>query len=211
LTERLRRLAATPRGRVYGVGEAGTVVARTPSGWTKLATPTGPVLRLLGIHATDRSVVAVGEDGLILQSTDGQPFAHRASGSVSDLAVAWGIGDEVFAAGREVLLRSSDRGRSWESVTTPWDWPDSIWGTTAELYVLARGHVYRSADRGQTWTALADLDGGYAGLWGSGPDLFVVGRKGMLARSRDRGRTWTPIASGTTLDLNAIWGDGDDL
>jgi photosystem II stability/assembly factor-like uncharacterized protein len=144
------------------------------------------------VHAVDdKTVIVVGERGVILASTDGgRTFQHRASARTADLTAVWGLGDEVFAGGRDTLLHSRDRGASWHAVTAKLYSAHRFWGVALDdIYRVGDG-LFHSRDRGVTWREVdPSLGGMYQGLWGSSADdIFLVGDKGKILHSADRGK-----------------------
>ncbi|MFN0245347.1 MAG: WD40/YVTN/BNR-like repeat-containing protein [Kofleriaceae bacterium] len=202
------RMTATPDGRVLAIASDGAIVARD-KGWTKVALPIRKQQRLTDIFALDANhVIAIGEGGLLLKSTDGgRTFVHRASDSTQDLVSVWGAGDEVFAAGREGLMQSLDRGATWESVGAKGYRMGLLWGTSpTDLWLVGSG-VKHSTDRGRTWRDVEVADAWtFLAMWGSGSDRILVGRDGKIMHSSDRGTTWKARSSGTTTALYAVWG-----
>ncbi len=52
----------------------------------------------------------------------------------------------------------------------------------------------------------------FSAIWGDGSGVWVVGNNGKTRRTdgwNDKSTTWTPIETGTSLDLNAIWGSSN--
>ncbi len=214
LPAELFALAATPSGRVFAGGMAGTLLTREPStaAWSRVTIPTSEDQRLEAIHALDdKTILVAGEDGLLLASTDGgATFAHRATGTVRSLTTLWSSGDEVFAAGHQVVLHSKDRGSSWRTMATESS-IRRLWGTADDLFALG-DEVLRSRDRGATWTAIAKVPiGDYLGAHASGDAITLVGNEGRIVQSADRGKTWVTRASGTRLTLSTVVGRGEDL
>jgi photosystem II stability/assembly factor-like uncharacterized protein len=199
--------------------------------------------------SADDVYVAGGQDGLIAHSTD-----HGATWSTQNLVngadtllqigAIWGSGaTDVYAAGGQSpraayphvrLLHSSDRGASWQPLSTP-DAPGlytSLWGSSAnDVYVIGNTNVLHSTDRGLTWSS---FDAGFEleGVWGSGADdVYVVGgavssgadagnadasdtdagtlREGRVLHSSDHGATWQPVAKASTGFLLAVAGTPD--
>lgn len=111
------------------------------------------------------------------------------------------------------IIRSSDRGRTWQPVTDQLDEdvhqvatcrsaPDCVYANTAQ-------GVYISDDRGQSWQHRAkDLDNRYGraiAVAPNNPDLLLAtvsdgphgdNVHGRLYRSEDRGRSWRHVKEG---------------
>lgn len=143
------------------VGDNGTIIHSGNSGANWTARTSGTTKQLNGVFFTDMNTgIAVGNDGLILRTTDaGVSWAPISSGisAGTDLnhvffsTTTWGciVGDGG------TILRSTDAGVSWSSVSSP---------TTRNLARLSFGDVSKgwavgdfgvilhTTDAGQSWT-----------------------------------------------------------
>lgn len=118
------------------------------------------------------------------------------------------------------LIRSRDRGESWEPVnpnTRPnGEFTFSVVADGPRVWVGTAGGVSRSADDGATW-AVADTAQGLTGNWVFAMDVQVVngdsvlwagswpagpGQRYGVARSADGGATWSAID--TLMDIQAV-------
>ncbi len=76
---------------------------------------------------------------------------------------------------------------------------NDIWFGFANL-VHWDGNEFVSVEKGDEFQSLINE------MWGTGNDnLYIVGNEGNIARYN--GAEWTALASGTTLNINDIWGD----
>lgn len=114
------------------------------------------------------TVVAVGETGLVVRSTNGgNNWTQVANpGLFDDLKSVANDGNGVWLASGDFglsLLRSNDDGQTWTELTAPsavslraiaWH-PDTEWILAGEGTALS-GIIYRSTDNGTTWQLLAD-------------------------------------------------------
>jgi photosystem II stability/assembly factor-like uncharacterized protein len=177
----------------------------------------------LAVHAASASSIwVVGEDGVLLVSTDGgASWSLRPTTSTRHLrAVAraantgWAVGDGG------TLLRSSNAGTDWVAQTS---------GTVHTLRGVAvfdaqrawavgdGGRVLRTVDGGATWTQHASgVDRLHAVAFASAQNGLAVGQAGAVLRSTDGGASWTRVTSGTTAHLRAValagaraWAVGD--
>jgi hypothetical protein len=90
---------------IYAVGEAGTIVHYSGTGWTKETSDTTETLRAVWGSAAD-DVYAVGTAGTILHSRGDGRWTRQASGTKTVLNAVWGRGRAVtFVAGGGVVLR----------------------------------------------------------------------------------------------------------
>jgi photosystem II stability/assembly factor-like uncharacterized protein len=140
------------------------------------------------------------------KTTDAAP-AHVFDANVNAIAR---VGDTLYAATSEGLLRSVTAGESWKLMAGP-EKDDWSFVASAKSWVLAatlRSAVL-SSDGGQTWApvnlpamltqlaAIAVDDGG--GLW-------VGGREGIFV-SQDRGTTWQSLKNLSIRDVNSLYYD----
>jgi photosystem II stability/assembly factor-like uncharacterized protein len=112
-------------------------------------------------------------------------------------------GDSYFGAG---LLRSTDRGKTWELFGQP-EFAGAYFGQLVAspnvkgLLIGATSHgLFRSLDRGRTWTKL--LDGYFRDVVNSPrqPDVFYTcggpGNAVAVYKSSDSGNTWELLGGG---------------
>jgi hypothetical protein len=153
----------------------------------------------------DTTIMAVGYNGEILTSIDGENWTSRSSGtSINLLDVAFGNNNFVAVGYSGTILHSSD-GISWSPKNS---------GTTKRLYGVTYGNNTFVAV-GESGTLLSSEDGSY---WTSrtsgitqyilqatyGNGIFVVvGNSGKILTSTD-GISWTSTTSGTTSHLQGV-------
>ncbi len=174
-----------------------------------VASVTSPVatLSLLGQGSLAQQFVAVGQNGTILTSPDGQQWTARASGTSRRLRAATANASLLVAVGEAGTILTSSDGVTWSPAVS---------GTTTSLRGVAFGGgafvtvggtgsptILYSTD-GSTWSASAPLGG--SGLrsiaWGNG--VFVaVGQAGTAFKSSD-GLNWTAVGIVTTERLDAV-------
>jgi photosystem II stability/assembly factor-like uncharacterized protein len=156
-----------------------------PGQWTRAHTRIDADLRAMAANANGSILIAVGERGAILRSTDGgRSWSSLPSAlSTEDLraVVHHGPGNVWIAVGTDAsILRSLDDGRSWSSVA--------------------------SALRVTFETLASDP---------SGDTLLIGGEDGIVGLSKDRGVSWrltrvempserTPIAGFHRLDADVL-------
>ncbi|WP_431024935.1 WD40/YVTN/BNR-like repeat-containing protein [Halomonas sp. H5] len=164
---------------------------------------------LTDITRTEAGLVAAGEQGHLLLSTDQGVSWQRADLDVQrhalitrlifteDESLGLAIGHEGW------ILRSTDGGRHWREVAFDPEGseplldlarlPSGDW-----LAVGAFGQVRRSRDDGLSWQAEPAPDGtdwhlnAIAGSQGGG-HWMIVGEAGTVLRSRDGGRHWEAL------------------
>jgi len=143
-------------GKFVAVGSVGTACAvatsLTGASW---AQPTLNVTGILqGVASGTSGLVAVGNAGLVLTSTDAANWQARTSGSANLLGVAYGNGQFVAAGSSGTILTSSDNGVSWTSRTsgTSFDLQDVAYGKKSFVAVGSTGTVRTSTDA-VSWSA----------------------------------------------------------
>ncbi|MCX2983072.1 hypothetical protein EYC98_19595 [Halieaceae bacterium IMCC14734] len=151
--------------------------------------------------------VAVGAFNTLLITVDGG-VNWREHGAALDNPDGYHInaitGDESgrmwLAAEGGLLYRSSDFGRSWESLESPY--PGSWFGimrqpeTDSLLVFGLRGNVYRSDDLGSTWSPVEGARGRTiaGGIYAGSNHALLVGAVGTLLLSNDGGKSFTGTA-----------------
>jgi photosystem II stability/assembly factor-like uncharacterized protein len=167
--------------------------------------PDKPFLDLWFRNETEGFIV--GAYGLILGTTDGGQTWHSWQDRLDNpkglhlysIDVA---GNDVYIAGEQgTLFHSTDSGRSFSAVKTPYE------GTYFGVRHLAgggalafglRGNIYRSADGVRAWTKVAnDYDAtlNAAGFLDDG-SVVLVGQSGRVFRSKDEGRSFQTVPGG---------------
>ena len=233
------------------VGDAGLVLESQDAGesWTKISPFTENAL--LDISCRNGVSLVVGQKGEIfrravgglravngLKAVDGlkaanglkavEGFTSVASNteerllSVSDVS---GSGLAVAVGAFGTIIRSTDAGQSWESVTM--DWPtmtnDFFEPHLYDVHVSDSGVVtvvgefeliIQSLDQGETWQTVhlgeASLFGLSLHANGTG---FAVGQNGKIIKTADGGRVWQEVAASSSGILLNVWssGSGDVL
>jgi photosystem II stability/assembly factor-like uncharacterized protein len=162
-------------------------------------------LLLDGALAGD-AIVAVGERGAILRSTDHartwQPAKSTATATLTGVAFApdaahgWAVGHDAL------ILATTDGGRTWTKQYQGESLQDSFLDILAVdaqrvFAVGAYGLFAATEDGGRTWTRRKITDDDYhLNRISRGPtgSLYLAGEHGTLLRSHD-GEKWTPIPS----------------
>ena len=175
-----------------------------------LAEPVRPRALLLDGARVGSDVVAVGERGTILYSTDQAATWQRAAAPTratltgvsfapvpppQSVRQGWAVGHEA------VILATSDAGRTWVRQFQGENLQESFLDVLAldgqrAIAVGAYGLYYATADGGKTWIRrkIRDEDA-HLNRISRGPtgSLYLAGESGTLIRSTDDGATWTPI------------------
>ena len=170
--------------------------------WQRWQTQRLTTAALKAVATSAQEVVAIGESGTILRSTDGSAWELTAAGGPLLTGVVNGGGRwVVISASGEVLW--SDDGLAWEAAATGVGPGGATvaWGDGLFLATGWSGRVLTSRD-GTVWEAEADLEGSWATgpTWASGEFIAVFNPSigdSVLAHSVD-GRSWqfTPAPDG---------------
>ncbi len=180
---------------------------------TRPASAADPLL--LGAAACGDAIVAVGERGTIVRSTDNarswQELARPVRATLTAISFAppegtpaansstpgWAVGHDA------VVLGSNDGGRTWVKQYQGEKLEDSFLDVLAldAQHVIAVGEfgLYaESADAGQTWTRrqISPKDGRLNRISvGPAGTLYLAGERGILLRSGDHGATWNALTA----------------
>jgi hypothetical protein len=135
-------------------------------------------------------VIAVGNDGTIITSTDYTSWAVRNSGTAEDLLdITWSP-DSIIAVGANgTILRSVDR-ISWTTISCPVqaDLQSVIWVPDRSCFIAvgSGGTILKSIDGGLTWLDLAIFnDCNFSDIVYGGGKFVAVSYDGWVATSAD--------------------------
>ena len=166
---------------------------------------------LFSIDLLDASTVtAVGENGLILHSTDGGgTWKETSSGTTQVLRrVRWhspSLG--VILGNGGTALKSTDAGQSWTALNT---------GVTKALFdvhffdadtwlLVGQGaQVLTTDDGGSSFSNEGSGLNNYNEIAFKGDFGIIVGNKGTARRTHDGGEKWRSSSTGTSLELASV-------
>ena len=160
---------------------------------------------LLDVHGWGERVLAVGERGHILLSTDGgknwqqvaAPTRRTLTGVfLIDDQTAWAVGHQ------SVILKSGDGGETWAKANAEND-PETAYldilflDAKTGFIVGSYGKFLSTSDGGKTWAEAKQDDDPHFSHIIPAPDggLWLTGEFGTVRRSGDRARRWEPLAT----------------
>lgn len=160
---------------------------------------------VLDVAQAGEALVAVGDRGFILRSTDmGSNWAQLPSPAAAMLTGVAFAGSTGIAVGHDAtILRSTDAGLTWQTVATDPEAETPLLGvlTAGPARFVAHGAyglVMESTDGGASWSErrIAD-DEPHLYRIATAPDgaWYAAGEFGSLFVSRDAGASWTPVDS----------------
>jgi photosystem II stability/assembly factor-like uncharacterized protein len=197
----------------FGVGTFG--MKRTRDGgltWTTVTLPTPKWLRnIFFLNAT--TGWAVGDDGMIIKTTDGGNTWVQQTSNLPALYTIWGIhfvdATTGYAAGNyqgstRFFMKSTDGGTTWVTQTFRGSLVYDLFFPTSTVGVAvgasASGSdriVVRTPDAGATWPVVVNLTGNagcYSVHFTDANKGFATGPAGMI-RTTDGGLTWNGVGS----------------
>lgn len=182
-------------------------IAAPVHGQAQPAAVGSPRVLLLDAAIIGTDVVAVGESGSILRSSDsGQswsPAATDARATLTGIAFApdslrgWAVGHDAL------ILTTGDAGRTWQK---QWQGED-LEASFLDVCALSADHVIAigayglclaTTDGGRTWTPRQLIEEDmHLNRISRGPTgtVYIAGERGTLLRSTDQGETWQTIES----------------
>ena len=188
---------------LIAVGDGGTTLRRfgTATSWDTTASATPKSIRAVASNGLN-ILVAVGDDGLVLRSTDqGLSWSKQTLSGAPDLrGVSGGANSAHFVAvglgGR--IVRSTNFGVDWETV---FQWSDDFYDVASDatnrfIAVGAGGAIFRSgidAGPGSWLEIVSGIQSHLFGIYRDPTHYYAVGSGDFVARSTD-GTTWIPTA-----------------
>jgi photosystem II stability/assembly factor-like uncharacterized protein len=221
------------------VGDAGLVLESIDAGesWTKITPFTDNAL--LDISCSNGVSLIVGQEGKIYRRTvDGfttvegsktvEGFTAVTSSTKERLLSVSDVSDSGLAiavGGFGAIVRSTDAGQSWQSITM--DWPtltnDFFEPHLYDVHVSDAGImtvvgefelIIQSLDQGDTWQTVHLGEASLFGLSLNANGIgFAVGQNGKIITTADGGRVWREAVTSSAGILLNVWssGSGDVL
>lgn len=212
-------LTAPQPDKLWAAGSDGKVWLSADQGstWSIQRTPVN--LTLQDIAAWDKAhAVAVGDDGVVIRTTDGGQRWERVSAPRSTVAnklmrVFVQPGGDAWAIGEMgMVLHSVDFGANWKQVAPEEDaaW-NGVHAAGRNVWLVGEfGRIAFTADGGETWTKVDSPASSslMAVAFRNDTDGVAVGLEGAIYRTADGGRHWTALPKKTTEHLFDVTWDG---
>lgn len=209
---------AFDQGKGVAVGVGGAIMESQDAGvsWK----PVSQSLMKSALLAVDRrgdAAVAVGQGGNVLLQDASGSWTKADAGTTSRLlAVSMNASGLVVIGGEfGTVLKSTDGGNTWASISPTWETFITDVPGAAEPHIYSAkvndagvitiagefGLILQSADGGSTWQvsnpSAAASSSVFAMHLSDTGDSYAVGQRGMILKSTDAGATWQPIVTGS--------------
>jgi photosystem II stability/assembly factor-like uncharacterized protein len=201
--------------RVIAIRPAGRIALSVDAGqtWSIAYDRLGQVGLTNTTMASATVGLVVGDNGLILRTTDGgSSWAEVASGTTLPLKSVGCLTATVCLAGGfdGALLRSVDGGATWSVARLP------VTAAGSQIRTIARFNdttavlavddgLWRSADAGLTWTRVyTPIGGSQLGVAFNAAGIGIATGYDGILRSTDQGVTWAPQSLPAPSYLNAV-------
>ena len=133
------------------------------------------------------------DDTHVVVTDDGRTWSRRWSGSEPMYSVEALDADHAWAVGQNVLLATTDGGRTWNAAGEPA--PGTLrvvdFADAQDGWGVADAHVVRTTDGGRTWSVADPPCGGEAVCF-TGADDGWAAMGPHAYRTVDGGRSWVP-------------------
>lgn len=189
------------------------------AGWAEVDSSSNHTL--FGVTVTGTSVLAVGNSGTALYSSDsGVSWDSGDSNTSKDLYdVAYVSSSKAIAVGESgTIIRTTDSGANWTDISptylteahADYQLRTIVMASSSVGYIAGQyGMMLKTTDGGANWTEIAGpIPGSVYSLNSisatSTTKLWVAGEYGIIYTSADGGSTWTAETSGTGNDIVTI-------
>ena len=169
---------------------------------------------LLDITYVGDTIVAVGERGHIIRSTDGETWQQAdVVPTRSTLTSVFSKGNRLWAAGHDaVILTSGDQGKTWSREFFDPDRQQAVMDLiftdeNSGVAIGSYGLYLETSDGGKNWQpSIVDQESDYhlnsMLVFGDGRRI-IAGEAGYSYRSFDDGKSWEPM---TMPYQGSMWG-----
>ncbi len=195
----------------YSVGEAGQIAKTLDGGqnWNILSYNAGVDLNDI-LRLNLDTAFAIGDNGVIVQTTDGINWINITSGTTYNLNNIGYFNDSiaVIIGDTGAILKSIDGGNNWAPILS---------GTLANLnniytvndsvaYVVGGNNtILKTIDRGTTWASLLPFSPTkFESCIATNNNMFAAGTEGSIFRSDATGLNWQMLTTGTNVHLYSL-------
>ncbi len=124
-------------------------------------------------------------------------------------SITWVDENVGFAAGENLIIRTTDRGNTWEELPVIFEGKlldVSFWDINTGVAVGENGLILKTQDSGDTWTKIpAGTSHSLKSVaFSSQNKILTISGGGEILRSTNNGETWAKVNSGTERSLNEI-------
>ncbi|MEH0844820.1 glycosyl hydrolase [Micromonospora sp. CPCC 205711] len=145
-----------------------------------------------GLQAAHGSVYGYNStDGAFMVSVDQRTWDQRSRVAMGEFAVSPTDAQSILAVGRGGLQRSTDAGRSWQTVAGAPAVGLLAWDRTGVWVVARDGAVWSSTDGGQQWQRRGAVPGQPHSIATHEGTLFAALAGDRVVATTDAGATWT--------------------
>ncbi len=190
-------------GKIFAVGDAGTILRYDGATWTTITIEISENLRDIWGSSVPE-IFAVGDAGVILRF-DGTVWNLMSGGTSESLYGVWGSsGTDVFAVGNAGTILHYD-GTLWQPMNSGTENAlYSIWGYIgSDIFAVGENGIILHYD-GTAWQPMnSGTSGKLTAVQGSsGSDVFVSGDMGRILHYD--GTAWQTMNSNTSENLKAL-------
>jgi photosystem II stability/assembly factor-like uncharacterized protein len=115
----------------------------------------------------------------------------------SGVVLASGFTTHNGAMDQGLLIRSTDRGATWQVIEIPGKAVGDFWYKPGHpIYCLSFGYINYSTDLGKTWHSVKREGQPGRTLAFAGSGGMMVGNHGFVSMTVDSGKTWNPVTLG---------------
>lgn len=207
-------------GRYVIAGQGGRVILTSTDAenWSILTSGPSQGTHLFGVAASASALVAAGQNGVVVSSSDKAQWTNRTTSNLNQLNdVTYAQNKFMIVGNSGSVMTSTDEGATWTWHSTSNVLTTNVlmgvrYSPLANAWIVVGngGAIYTAAD-GNTfmWTQQTSGTSSQLRKLAVGPSLHVaVGGAGTITTSPDAA-TWTLRTSGTSFQLNDVaYGNG---
>jgi len=162
----------------------------------------------------EREGYSIGAYGVFLRTRDGGKTWVNSKDNIDNpdelhynSVIGMDDGALVVAGEQGTFYRSSDRGDSWELLSTPYQGSFfGVFNDGRDVYVSGLvGKVFRSSDNGDSWEALdSKTDTALYTGWAENGQVVIVGGSGVVIDSANRGDEFSQTVRSNLLTNTSV-------